>query len=200
RAGVPVIADLPVGASCADHPEWVVPTGWPAQPGRPPVELLLTTDTLEIRPYTCGFAAMTGNAAAGADPVHIGISLMRPQSRGHVHLVSDDPDVPPVIEHRYDADPADSAALQAGLELLGELFGDVVVGDVPAWSTAQHLSATAPMGVDGDERAVLDPCCRVRCIDALWVVDGSALPGVTARGPHATIVMLAHRAAQFVVA
>jgi len=196
--GVPVVADLPVGAACADHPEWVVPTTWPAEPGRPPLELLLTTEELEIRPYTWGFAAMTGGVAAGADPVHLGISLMRPRAQGRVLLVSDDPDVRPIIEHRYDADPADAAALHAGHELCRDLFGDAVAGGEPAWSTAQHLAATAPMGADGDERAVLDPQCRVRGVDGLWVADGAALPGITGRGPHATIVMLAHRAAGFI--
>jgi len=198
--GVPVVADLPVGAACADHPEWVVPTTWPAEPGRPPLELLLTTEELEIRPYTWGFAAMTGGVAAGADPVHLGISLMRPRAQGRVLLVSDDPDVRPIIEHRYDADPADAAALHAGHELCRDLFGDAVAGGEPAWSTAQHLAATAPMGADGDERAVLDPQCRVRGVDGLWVADGAALPGITGRGPHATIVMLAHRAAGFIAA
>ncbi|MFL0239904.1 mycofactocin system GMC family oxidoreductase MftG [Mycobacterium sp. SMC-21] len=198
--GVPVVADLPVGAACADHPEWVVPTTWPAEPGRPPLELLLTTEELEIRPYTWGFAAMTGGVAAGADPVHLGISLMRPRALGRVLLVSDDPDVRPIIEHRYDADPADAAALHAGHELCRDLFGDAVAGGEPAWSTAQHLAATAPMGADGDERAVLDPQCRVRGVDGLWVADGAALPGITGRGPHATIVMLAHRAAGFIAA
>ncbi len=197
--GVPVVADLPVGAACADHPEWVVPTTWPAEPGRPPLELLLTTEHLEIRPYTSGFAAMTGGAPGDADPVHLGISLMRPRAQGRVLLMSDDPDVRPAIEHRYDADPADAAALQAGYELCRDLFGAAVTEVEPAWSTAQHLSATAPMGADGAERAVLDPHCRVRGIDALWVADGAALPGITGRGPHATIVMLAHRAARFIL-
>ena len=197
--GVPVVADLPVGVACADHPEWVVPTTWPADPGRPPLELLLTTEQLEIRPYTWGFAAMTGGAAGGSDPVHLGISLMRPRAQGRVLLVSDDPDVRPTIEHRYDSDPADAAALQVGHELCRDLFGDAVVDGEPAWSTAQHLSATAPIGADGDERAVLDPRCRVRGVDGLWVADGAALPGITGRGPHATVVMLAHRAARFIL-
>ena len=47
--------------------------------------------------------------------------------------------------------------------------------------------------------AVVDPRCRVRGVDGLWVVDGSVLPTITSRGPHATIVMLGHRAAEFIV-
>ena len=40
--------------------------------------------------------------------------------------------------------------------------------------------------------------CRVRGVDGLWVVDGSILPTITSRGPHATIVMIGHRAAEFI--
>ena len=68
-----------------------------------------------------------------------------------------------------------------------------------SWSTSQHLCGTAPMGVDGDAAAVVDTRCRVRGVDGLWVVDGSVLPAITSRGPHATIVMLGHRAAEFIV-
>ena len=50
------------------------------------------------------------------------------------------------------------------------------------------------MGADGDETAVLDTGCRVRGVDGLWVIDGSALPRIPSRGPHATIAMLAQRA------
>ena len=56
------------------------------------------------------------------------------------------------------------------------------------------------MGPEGDAAAVVDERCRVRGVDGLWVVDGSVLPTVTGRGPHATIVMLGHRAAEFIVA
>ena len=51
------------------------------------------------------------------------------------------------------------------------------------------------MGPEGDAAAVVDEQCRVRGVDGLWVVDGSILPTITSRGPHATIVMLGHRAA-----
>ena len=54
------------------------------------------------------------------------------------------------------------------------------------------------MGADGDPKAVVDQRCRVRGIENLWVIDGSVLPVVPSRGPHATIVMLGHRAAEFV--
>jgi choline dehydrogenase len=190
---VPVVAPLPVGTSCSDHPEWVLPTNWTVAPGRPLLEVVLTTaDRLEIRPYTGGFVAMTGDGTAGhPDWPHIGVALMQPRARGRITLVSSDPAVPPRIEHRYDSEPDDVAALRQG-------SAATHVG-TPVWSTSQHLCGSAPMGTDGDPRAVVDHRCRVRGIENLWVIDGSILPVITRRGPHATVVMLGHRAAEFVV-
>lgn len=193
--GIDVVADLPVGQRFGDHPEWVLPTQWEVEPDRPVVEVAVTTaEGHEIRPYTGGFIAMTGGDAAGRpDWPHLGVALMRPRSRGLLELVSTDPTVPPRLQHRYDADPADAAALRRGADWAAEIAGGAAAVGEPAWSTTQHLCGTAPMG------SVLDERCAVRDVDGLWVVDGSALPQITGRGPHATIVMMAHRASEFIV-
>jgi choline dehydrogenase-like flavoprotein len=94
----------------------------------------------------------------------------------------------------------DTSDLERGSELAREVCAVATPAPVPRWSTSQHLCATAPMGADSDDRAVLDSQCRVRGVDGLWVIDGAALPAITRRGPHASIVMLAHRAAEFVAA
>ncbi|HEX2284752.1 MAG TPA: mycofactocin system GMC family oxidoreductase MftG, partial [Mycobacterium sp.] len=199
RAGIAVHSALPVGESCVDHPEWVLPVNWSATHGLPPLEAVLTVDELEIRPYTAGFGAMvTGRRDDPADRPHLGVALMQPRSRGRVTLASADPAVPPIIEHRYDSEPDDVATLRAGADLARELARTTAdVGQV-SWSTSQHLSGTAPMGADDDPAAVLDPQCRVRGIVGLWVVDGSVLPAITSRGPHASIVMIGRRAAEFI--
>ena len=200
-AGVSVHANLPVGTSCVDHPEWVLPIDWPATHGLPPLEAVLTTsDGLEIRPYTAGFDALVhGPGGDPADRPHIGVALMQPRSRGRIRLASADPAVPPIIEHRYDSEPEDVEALRVGADMARELGGPTAQVGPPSWSTSQHLSGTAPMGAEDDPAAVLDPQCRVRGVDGLWVVDGSVLPAITSRGPHATIVMIGHRAAEFIV-
>lgn len=201
-AGVGVVAALPVGMACSDHPEWVLPTNWEVAADRPVLEVVLSTsDDIEIRPYTGGFVAMVGDGKEGhPDWPHIGVALMQPRARGRITLISADPHVPPRIEHRYDSEPADVAALQRGCELARELASPTTLVGEPAWSTSQHLCGSAPMGPAGDQAAVVDHQCRVHGIDGLWVIDGSVLPGITSRGPHASIVMLAHRAAQFVEA
>jgi predicted dehydrogenase (TIGR03970 family) len=199
-AGVDVVVPLPVGAACSDHPEWVLPTGWTVAVDRPVLEVVLSTpEGIEIRPYTGGFVAMTGDGTPGhRDWPHIGVAVMRPRSRGRLTLISPDPAVPPRIEHRYDSEPDDVAALRRGSELARELCCATTHIGSAVWSTSQHLCGTAPMGIDDDRGAVVDPRCRVRGIENLWVIDGSILPTVPSRGPHATIVMLGHRAAEFV--
>lgn len=201
-AGIEVMRDLPVGQTCWDHPEWIVPTT--ATPmmnsiSRPVLEVVLVSDGLEVRPYTKGFRAMTRAAdPLVPDPVHIGVALMRPRSRTRISLVSNDPAAAPKVEHRYDSDPADVADLRRGHQLLMNIMGSKAALGQPEWSTSQHLCGSAPMGSDADEWAVVDPQCRVRGVEGLWVVDGSVLPAPLSRGPHATIVMLGHRAAEFV--
>jgi predicted dehydrogenase (TIGR03970 family) len=198
-AGVPVVLPAPVGTACVDHPEWVLPTNWTVTPSRPVLEAVLTVGNLEIRPYTGGFIAMVGGLTGGEpDWPHLGVALMKPRSRGRVSLVSRDPAVPPRIDHRYDSVAADVEDLRRGSELARELASRATTVGDPAWSTSQHLCGTAPMGAADDASAVLDAHCRVRGIDGLWVIDGAALPAIPSRGPHATTVMLGHRAAQFV--
>jgi predicted dehydrogenase (TIGR03970 family) len=187
--GIPVIVDLPVGQRSWDHPELLLPTRRPllepADERRPVLEAVLVTPDLEVRPYTTGF---------GGPASHIGVALTRPRAHGTVSLASADPSAPPRIEHRYDSEPADLAALSHGCDLVRAM---IEVGE-PVWSTSQHLCGTAPMGEDTDEHAVVDPRCRVRGIDGLSVADGSVLARIPRRGPHATIAMVAHRAAEFI--
>lgn len=197
-AGVGLVAPLPVGKGCSDHPEWVLPANWAVAPGRPVLEVVLSTsEGIEIRPYTGGFVAMVGDGTPGhPDWPHIGVALMQPRARGRVALQSADPLAPPRIEHRYDSEPGDVAALHGGVELVREIFATTLEIGMPTWSTSQHLCGSAPIGTENDSRAVVDHQCRVHGMENLWVVDGSVLPTVTSRGPHATIVMLAHRIAQ----
>ncbi|ART71979.1 mycofactocin system GMC family oxidoreductase MftG [Mycobacterium dioxanotrophicus] len=198
RLGIAVLAGLPVGTSTVDHPEWVLPVDWTPTHDLPPLEAVLTTtDGVEVRPYTAGFAAMVHGP--GHDPTelpHLGVALMRPRSRGRVRLASTDPTTAPIIEHRYDSVASDVEALREGTTLARELIGGTAEVGEPSWSTSQHLAGTAPMG-SGPE-AVLDPSCRVHGITGLWVVDGSIMPAITSRGPHATIAMIGHRAAEFI--
>ena len=155
--GVETRVAAPVGSACSDHPEWVLPTDWAPATRRPVLEVVLSlADGLEIRPYTKGFGAMTGTPGSD-DPVCIAVALMTPAARGTVRLRSADPAAAPDIRQHYDTRPGDTRKLSHGVAAVREILsGTVTIGD-PSWSTSQHLCGTAPMGVEGDARAVLDP-------------------------------------------
>ncbi|WP_218968113.1 GMC oxidoreductase, partial [Klebsiella pneumoniae] len=118
-----------------------MPTNWAVAVDRPVLEVLLSThDGIEIRPYTGGFVAMTGDGTAGhRDWPHIGVALMQPRARGRITLVSSDPQIPVRIEHRYDSEPADVAALRQGSALAHELCGAATRIGPAVWATSQHL-------------------------------------------------------------
>ncbi|MFC9896578.1 mycofactocin system GMC family oxidoreductase MftG [Nocardia sp. NPDC127579] len=203
--GIPVRAALPVGAWCTDHPE--VGIEYRGGPGTGAdavaLEYVLVHEDLELRPYAVGF---------GADPAvrRVGAALMRPRSAGELRLAAADPATPPRLDYRYLSVESDRRRLRAAADLAIELVwripGTAVAGQQPGISwlranlgTSQHLSGTCRMGPAGDERAVVDQRCRVHGLDGLSVADLSVVPVPLSRGPQATVLMIAERAAGFVL-
>ncbi len=79
---------------------------------------------------------MTGDGWRASRWPHIGVAAAR--ARGRITLVSGDPQIPVRIEHRYDSEPADVAALRRERALAGMRCGNA--HRVPAvWATSQHL-------------------------------------------------------------
>jgi choline dehydrogenase-like flavoprotein len=65
--------------------------------------------------------------------------------------------------------------------------------------TARHVSGTCRMGPDSDPTAVVDQRCKVKGVEKLWVVDASVMPRVPrSGGAHATVLMIAERAVDWV--
>jgi len=65
--------------------------------------------------------------------------------------------------------------------------------------TARHVSGTCRMGPESDTTSVVDQYCRVNGVDSLWVVDASVMPRVPrSGGSHATVLMIAERAAAWI--
>ncbi|ORI16495.1 mycofactocin system GMC family oxidoreductase MftG [Rhodococcus sp. 1168] len=207
--GVPVVLDHPfVGREFSDHPEVGVHyrAPLPFEPASP-LQEVLHVDDLEIRPYTAAFDRLIPGLPIG-DPM-IGVGLMRSDSRGDITLVSADPMVAPIVKYRYLESVGDRRAVQAGLDRVAELLGTLsrrhpievleVRGDplLSRLGTSLHLSGSCAMGNDN---GVLDDRLHVQGIEGLMVADTSAFPVVPTRGPHATAVMLAERAADFLSA
>ncbi|KAK4450241.1 GMC oxidoreductase [Podospora aff. communis PSN243] len=64
---------------------------------------------------------------------------------------------------------------------------------------SHHASSSAAIGADGDEMAVLDARFRVRGVDGLRVVDGSALPRVPSPFPIVGQFMASFKAADMIL-
>ena len=83
-------------------------------------------------------------------------------------------------------------------EELARLAGDIA-------TTIFHPVGTASMGSDNDPLAVLDSKLRVRdgrggLVNSLWVVDASAMPSITSGNTNSPTLMMAEKAAQWLVA
>ena len=185
-------SNLLAGQSFSDHPEIAVPyvPTLAAHPGHPLLEATLNLGVdLELRPYTASFAdAVPGNPPM---PPHVGVALMSPRSRGRITL---DGAGGPLIEHRYLRDPADRAVADRGVAIARQLIIASGIGTPlePVLGTSQHLSGSCAMGDVVDERL------RAREVENLWIADTSVFPHIPSRGPHATAVMLAERAAELI--
>jgi choline dehydrogenase len=77
-------------------------------------------------------------------------------------------------------------------EELARLAGDIA-------TTIFHPVGTTKMGRDGDETAVLDSQLRVRGVAGLRVVDAGAMPTITSGNTNSPILMMAERAAEWVL-
>ncbi|GAA3382600.1 GMC family oxidoreductase [Cryptosporangium minutisporangium] len=150
--------------------------------------------------------------------VNLMVALQRPESRGHLRLVSADPAVSPELHFDYLEPAADRARLRTGVRTAVELLRTRPLADRVASITAPdartladdaaldgwlrtslnsnfHLSGSARMGPDTDPGAVVDQTLAVRGVEGLRVVDTSVLPVVPRRGTNATAVMLGERGA-----
>ncbi len=144
--------------------------------------------------------------------------LQQERSRGELRVTSADPHVHPELHYNYFTDPSDLERMRGGVRLAAELLetqpmrrlvhrrtspsdADLATDrDLDRWmranlATAIHMSGTCKMGPVSDRHAVVDQFFRVHGVTALRVVDSSAMPHLTRRGPHATVVMMGERAA-----
>jgi 5-(hydroxymethyl)furfural/furfural oxidase len=149
----------------------------------------------------------------------VGAALYDAFSRGHVRLVSPDPEADPEVEENMLADPRDRLRLRDAVRRLARLmdhpafpriarritFGDsaLSVAEAAALPEAeldalmlteagdiQHAAGTCRMTAHEDPRGVVDPDLRVRGIQGLRVADASIMPADCRANLHFTCVMI----------
>lgn len=151
----------------------------------------------------------------------IGFNSCRPESRGYVRIKSADPNAPPAIVPNYlsaqkDLDdvirmarlvmrmqqtPALRTTLAAPpLTMLEEMSDDEIIEDFrERSSTVFHPCGTARMGPD-PKTCVVDQHLKVHNIEGLRVCDASVFPNITSANTNAPTVMVAHKAADMILA
>ena len=153
------------------------------------------------------------------DGYAIRAGIVHPKSRGEVRLCSTDPRDPLALDFRFLSDNDDLVLLREGFKLARECAnqdalspfrgreltpGPDVKSDADIEDfirrtvmTIEHPACTCPMGAGPD--CVLDPDLKVRGIDRLRVVDGSAMPDLTSAHINSTILMMAEKASDMIL-
>jgi choline dehydrogenase len=144
---------------------------------------------------------------------------LRPKSRGHIGLKSNDPLADALIEPNYLSHPDDMETLVRGVKAARrvlaagvfdpyrgkELFpGEQVQSDDELRAFIRHKAGTIyhPVGtckMGSDAMAVVDAQLKVHGIEALRVVDASIMPTLIGGNTNAPTVMIAEKAADMIL-
>ena len=153
------------------------------------------------------------------DGYAIRCGIVHPKSRGEARLRSTDPKDPLVLDFRFLSNNDDLISLREGLKVAREVANQDAIApyrgreltpgaevqtdaDLDEFIrntllTIEHPACTCPMGTGPD--CVLDPDMKVRGIDQLRVVDGSAMPDLTSAHINSTILMMAEKASDMIL-
>jgi choline dehydrogenase-like flavoprotein len=150
----------------------------------------------------------------------IGVTQLRPDSRGTIHAINADPLTPPAIRPNFLATETDRMTMVEGMKLARRVVEQPAMDAYRAhemapgpdcrsdadWlafaradgQTIYHTCGTARMG-EGPG-AVVDPSLRVHGIEALRVVDASIMPTIVSANTAAAVLMIAEKGADLILA
>ncbi len=144
--------------------------------------------------------------------------LVRPKSRGRVHITGNHPDDPVAVHAGFLREADDVRALLEAVALCRHIGnssalrpfvrrelmpGPLAAADLEQWlrqaaGTYFHQTGTAKMGRDA--LAVVDGSLRVHGIQNLRIADGSVMPEITTGNTMAPCVLIGERAADLLLA
>jgi len=233
RLGVRPVADLPgVGHNLSEHVAlgiWTAPRSGAWRAGAPWHQVMARVASDGTEPdlnlflannvTTAGMPGL-GDLLRGRTAACVSAMLMRPTSRGSVHIRDTGPDTAPEIDLSLAATGEDVTRLMHGVRLAWSLLcrppiaplvgrpllwtermiGDdtLLAGAIRRFATPMyHPTGTARMGTDSDPLAVADQRCRVRAVTGLRVADASVMPSIPSMPTNLACVMLAERIAEW---
>jgi choline dehydrogenase len=150
----------------------------------------------------------------------IGVTQLRPESVGSIHLKSPDPATPPAIRPNFLSTAEDCAALTGGMRIARRIVGQRALDPFRAYEmspgtdvatdaewlefarrngqTIYHAAGTCTIG--RGPGAVVDEALRVRGITGLRIVDASIMPRMVSGNTQAAVMMIAEKGADLIKA
>lgn len=163
-------------------------------------------------------AERPGQGMHGFSGVTASICVLRPESRGHLHITSADPAAPPAILANYLAEEIDRQVTLDGMKLARRISeqptfrkymkrevvpGPEVQSDADMLAVARekgttvfHPCGTCKMG--SDPKAVVDQRLRVHGVRGLRVIDASIMPNLISGNTNAPTIMIAEKASDMI--
>ena len=218
--GIEPVVDLPgVGARLTDHA--VMTWATPVDPSvitddAPSMETILrATAPGSEREHDLQLTPWVRRHRDGRRELGVSVSLQLPVGRGSVTPASADPTVPAQIRWSFTGEPENVRRLREGVRLAARiadasgmatdraaLDADLARSDaeLDALVHAEHGAfwhgcGTCAMGDDDDPLAVVDPECRLRGVEQVWVCDTSVIPTVPRSNTNLVAIALGERLA-----
>ena len=147
------------------------------------------------------------------------VCQLRPESRGSVHIASDNPDSYPSIKANYLASEGDRKTMIAAVRKVRDIFNAPALDkyrgpefkpgadtrsdeEVLDYIRSSAESVYHPVGsckMGGDTAAVVDNRLRVHGIECLRVADASIMPNIISGNTNAAAIMIAEKCADMVL-
>lgn len=146
--------------------------------------------------------------------------ILRPESRGSIHVRSRDPSEAPAIRLNFLSDPLDRRVLVDSVRWVRRIVGSKAMDDfrdaelkpgaevgtddeIVEWIRATAETAFHPVGtcrMGQDPMAVVDERLRVRGVGGLRVADGSIMPTLVSGNTNAACIMIGEKASEMMLA
>ncbi|MBB44636.1 MAG: choline dehydrogenase [Rhodospirillaceae bacterium] len=179
----------------------------------------LATPDLQIQVFPGTYENLEARKLDADPGVTLGATLLRPESRGWVHIKSNDPNEAPAIFHNLLETEADRSSVASAMKICRNLMeaapmqkfykeeltpGKDIDGDQSLLEAARdliqsnwHPTSTCRMGKD--KNSVVDQRLRVHGLGKLRVADASIMPTTVSGNTNAATIMIGEKASDMIL-
>lgn len=149
----------------------------------------------------------------------IGVTQLRPESVGSIHIKSADVNVAPAIRPNFLSSPIDQKCIIDGMKMARKIVnqtamshfidhemapGASIINDQDWLRFARENGQTIyhPIGtcrIGDDDKAVVDSSLKVKGLDGLRIADASVMPKMVSGNTQAAVMMIAEKASDLIL-